>query len=154
MAIKFINYFQIQEDLQTILVAGPSAGYTVEPTKVFIEAMEREASFDNMPFINIRLVEGEREIRSIPDGYYAHILFEIDIITFNFAEFKDAAKLRDCIMGEAEKAIQENSQFSADIQTSTLTPQMRFGAGTPEGAGGHVATGTFTLDVEVSVEPA
>lgn len=154
MALKFIDYFQIQEDLQVVLIAGPSDGYTDKPKEVFIEAMEREAIFDNMPFINIRLVEGEREIRSIPDGYYSHIIFEIDIITFNFTHFKEAAQLRDSLMGEAEKSIQENSRFSANIETSTLVPSMKFGAGTAEGAGGHIATGTFTLDVEVSVEPA
>lgn len=149
-----ISYYQIQEDLQSLLLVGPAVGYTTTPKEVFIEAMEREAFFENMPFINIRLTEGEQEIRSIPDGYYTHLIFEIDVIAFDFTHFRKAAICRDLLMGEAQSAIQQNSRFNSEIQTSTLTPSIKFGAGTPEGAGGHVATGTFTLDVEVSVEPS
>ncbi len=152
--MALVEYYQIQEDLAELISDGPSAGYTEKPKEVFIEAMEREATFDNMPFVNVRLVEGDSELRSIPDGYYITLLYEIDIISFDLTHFKKAAKIRDDLMGEVQLAIQQTPRFAESINASTLTPSIKFGAGTPEGAGGHVATGTFTLSVEISVEPA
>lgn len=151
--MALIDYYQIQEDLKTLLEAGPAAGWTTQPTFVFIEAMEREAVFSSMPFINIRMLEAEMEQRSLPNGYYSTITMEIDIITFDLSEFRKAATLRDDIMGEAQLAVQENPRFNSEILTASIAPSVRFGAGTPEGAGGHIAVGTFTVTVETYIEP-
>ncbi len=57
--MALIDYSNIQEDLAELVRVGPSAGYTVLPKKVFIEAMEREQVLDNMPLLNIRLIDAE-----------------------------------------------------------------------------------------------
>lgn len=147
-----LDYYQMQEDLQGILLAGPSGGYTVDPIHVFIEAMDRETTFDHMPFVNIRLMEADIEMTTIPNGYYGKITFEIDIITFDFTEFKIASNLRDDLLREAQLAVQETAAFSAQIQTSQLGG-VAFGTGTPEGANGHVAMCTFTVVAEAYIEP-
>jgi len=152
--LALIDYYQIQEDLQALLETGPAGGWTLQPTFVFIEAMEREAVFSSMPFINLRMTEGEMEMRSLPNGYYATITIEVDIISFDLSEFKKAASIRDDMMGEAQLAVQQNPRFNSEIETSSIAPSIRFGAGTPEGAGGHIAVGTFTITVEAFVEPA
>lgn len=147
-----LDYYQIQEDLQTILKAGPASGYTNAPLFVFIEAMDRETTFDRMPFINIRLIEADIEMITIPNGYYGNITFEIDIITFDLSEFKKASNLRDDLLREAQLAVQQTAAFSAQIQTSQLGG-VSFGVGTPEGANGHVAMCTFTVVAEAYIEP-
>lgn len=150
--MALIDYYAIQEALQTILVAGPAAGYATQPDNVFIEAMDRETVFESMPLINIRLIEGEMEVRSIPNGYYLLLSFEIDVVCFDLSEFRLAANQRDDIMGDAQLAIQENAQFHSSLSTSTISPSIRFGAGTPEGAGGHIAIGTFTVTAEAYID--
>lgn len=152
--MALIDYYGIQEALQALLVTGPSSGYTKEPQNVYIEAMDREAVFDAMPFINVRLTEGEVEVRSLPNGYYALLNYEVDVITFDLSEFRKAATVRDDMMGEAQLAVQENPRFHGDLSTSTISPTIRFGAGTPEGAGGHIAVGTFTVTVEAYIDAA
>lgn len=149
-----IDYFQIQEDLQTLLIAGPTGGYTKAPKKVFIEAMDREATFDNMPFINIRMDDGTMEVRSLPNGYYGFINLKIDVISFDLSLLKKATNVRDDIMGEAQKAIQENPRFNGDVETCSIAGPINFGAGATEGAGGHVSAATFTVVCEIFVEPA
>lgn len=151
--MALIDYYGIQEDLQALLLAGPVGGYTIVPNNVYIEAMEREAVFEAMPFINIRLPSGEMEMRSIPNGYYAVLLYEVDVITFDLSEFRKAATVRDDMMGDAQVTVQETPRFNGSISTSLIAPNLTFGAGTPEGAGGHIATGTFTVQVEASIEP-
>ncbi len=146
-----IDYYQISEDLKTILVAGPAAGYTNDPKHVRIEAMDRDQKFDDMPYINIRLIDADLELTRIPNGYYGHIIFEIDVVTFDLSLFSKAAQARDDLLGDAQDAIQENRVFSSVIQTSILG-NVSFGVGTPEGANGHVAMCTFQLDAEVDIE--
>lgn len=150
--MALIDYYGIQEALQTILEAGPTAGYTTHPSNVYIEAMDRELVFEAMPAINIRLTEAEIEIRSLPNGYYAFIPYEVDVVHFDLNEFRLAATVRDTMLGEAQLAVQQNARFHSSISTSTISPRVQFGAGTPEGAGGHIAVGTFTVTVEVYVD--
>lgn len=147
-----INYNAIHTALVAVLQAGPSGGYTIAPNTVFQEAMEREVSFSNMPFINVRLSEGITELRSIPNGYYIHVGFEVDIVAFDLSHFSVAATIRDGLLREAQRAVQQNRAFHADIATSTVGPQLKFLAATPEGAQGHVSSVTFVVDVEASVE--
>jgi len=146
-----VDYYQIQADLQTILVTGPAAGWTVPPKHVFIEAMDRETTFDQMPFINIRLVNADIEIIRLPNGYDADITIEMDVISYDLTHFSKAANIRDVMLQEAQLAIQETAQFSSVIQTSQLGG-VTFGAGTPEGAAGHVALCTFEVIAEACFE--
>ncbi len=90
----------------------------------------------------------------MPNGYYAFLTYEIDAAVFDFTAFRKAASLRDTLMGEAQLAIQQNPRFNGDINTSTISPEITFGAGTTEETGGHIAVGTFSVTVEVYVEPA
>ena len=150
--MALVDYYAIQEDMQTLLLAGPAAGYTTAPKEVFIEGMERDMVFGNMPFINIRLIEAELEPRSMPNGYNIDITYEVDISAFDFTLFKKAATVRDDLLGEAQKAIHENSRFNGDILDSLVAPEVRFGALIEEGAGGHVAIGTFTVTVRAYVD--
>ncbi len=149
-----LDFHLIQEDLKNLLVAGPAAGYTSanQPKHVYVEAMEREGTFDSMPFINIRLVDAEMEIRSLPNGYYGLIIFEIDVVAFDFTHFKKAANIRDDLVREAWITIQETAAWSSVLSTSQLG-NIRFLAGTQEGAGGHVAIATFQVTAEAYVEP-
>jgi len=154
--MALVNYYAIQSALADLLKTGPSGGYTDghHPKDVFIEAMDREAVFDNMPFINVRLPEGTMEMRSIPNGYRLYLTFEIDIVCFHFTHFVNAAILRDTILGEAQLAVQQNARFYDGIDSSKIEPTIRFGAGTVEGAQGHVATATFSVIVEADIDAA
>ena len=152
--MALVNYYQIQEDLAALLHTGPSEGWQHQPNNILIEAMDREMTFDAMPLINIRLTDGEIEVRSLPNGYFAEITYELDVISFDLSEFRKASIVRDEILGDAQLTIQRNSRFNSDILTSTITPTIKFGAGTPEGAGGHIAVGTFTVVVEVEIDAA
>lgn len=147
-----LDYYQITEDLRTVIEAGPEGGWTLTPKGVFIEAMDRDMSLDGMPFINIRLVDAEIDLTRIPNGYYGHIIFEIDVVTYDLDKFSKAAQKRDDILRDAQLAIQQTSGFSSLIQASILG-NVAFGVGTPEGANGHVATCTFTLTAEADIEP-
>ncbi len=152
--MALVDYYQIQEDLSALLHTGPEEGWQHQPNKILIEAMDREMTFDSMPLINIRLTDAAIEVRSLPNGYFAEITYELDVISFDLSEFRKASIVRDDIMGDAQLTIQRNSRFNGDILTSTITPTIRFGAGTPEGAGGHIAVGTFTVVVEVEIDAA
>lgn len=144
-----INYYGIQEALFNLIKDGT---YTNAPEKVFIEAMERETSFDNMPLVNIRLVDGTIEIRSLPNGYFFELNFEIDVVSFNLNHFKEAATLRDTLMKEIQDLVISNPRFHADLLTAHIMPNIQFSAGTPEGAGGHIAAGTLSVTAEAYVD--
>lgn len=152
-----IDFFQIQSDLNDLLVATDfttvvhPTGQNIDP-KFYIEAMERDMSFDNMPMFNIRLIEGEVEVRSLPNGYYIVINFEIDVIAFDFTEYKNAANIRDDLLQIAMDSIRSQPQFSGTLNDSMIGPQLQFSAGAPEGAGGHVAAVTFQVTATAYVE--
>jgi hypothetical protein len=145
-----IDYNQIHQDLLTLVSGGT---YTDEIANFYIEADDREATFSHMPFFNIRLIQANIELRSIPNGYYGILTFEIDCVAFDLSEFRVAAVMRDRLLKECQLVIQGNSLFSGSIQTSIIGPEVKFISGTPEGANGHVAAATFGLSVEVSIEP-
>ncbi len=147
-----LDYYQISQDLQTVIKAGPAGGYTDAPKSVQIEAMDRDQTLDAMPYINIRLIDADIDLTRIPNGYYGHIIFEVDVVCYDLDLFSKAANKRDDLLREAQIAVQENSAFSSVIQTSILG-NVSFGVGTPEGANGHVAMCTFTLDAEADIEP-
>ena len=148
-----IDYYTIQSDLHTIISAGT---YTDGIKEFLIEAMDRDLMLGNMPFINIRLAEADIEIRSLPNGYYAYLSFKIDVVAFDFTEYKKAAIVRDRLMKEVQTVIQGNRAFSANVQTSSVGPKVTFSAGIAdedEDSRGHIAAATFEVVVEVSVEP-
>lgn len=142
-----VDYFGIHESLATLI-----KNEVGQFKAVLIEAMDRELTLDNMPLCNVRLVSGEQEVRSLPNSYYLFLTFEIDVIAFSLTLFKEAATLRDSLLGAAQDAIQANRNFHVDLQTSSLVPSIRFGALAPEGAGGHVAVATFTVRCEAYIE--
>lgn len=149
-----INYYTIQDDIKTIISGGT---YTDAIKEYFIEAMERDMLLGNMPFINIRMTNANLQIRSLPNGYYGMVAFEIDVVTFDLSEFKKAAIVRDRILKEVQLRLQANRQFSAGVETSTIGPRVIFGAGTAAEGDlqmGHIASATFDFVVEVYIEPA
>lgn len=146
-----IDYNQIQSDLYDVLAA---ATFTDTIQKFWIEADEREMTLSHMPFINLRMVEAEVELRSLPSGYYIIIKFEVDCIAFDLSSYRTGAQVRDRMVKEAMEAIQADSRFSAGINASVIGPELSFLSGNPEGAQGHIAGATFTVTAEVSAEPA
>lgn len=150
--MALVDFYQYQSDLKTILAAGPSTGFQTTPQNVFIEAMERETTFSHMPFVNVRLPSANIELRSIPNGYYALINYEVDIVCFDMSHFQVAAQARDNLLADLMLAVQENRQFSANIETSIIGSEINFGAGVADNGQGHVAAVTFTVAVEVYVD--
>lgn len=149
-----IDYYQIQSDIKTIISGGT---YTDPIKEVFIEAMDRDMLLGNMPCINIRLVNANIQVRSLPNGYYAFVAFEIDVLSFDLSLFEKAAIVRDRIMRQVQLRLQANRQFSAGVETSTVGPRVIFSAGTAddnENTRGHIALATFDFVVEAFVEPA
>lgn len=149
-----INYYTIQSDLKTIISGGT---YTDTIKEYLIEGMERDMPLANMPFINIRLVNAALQVRSLPNGYYAYVMFSIDIVTFDFTLFEKAAIVRDRILKEVQLRLQSNRKFSAGVETSTVGPRVEFSAGIAEEnelSRGHIASATFDIVVEVFIEPA
>lgn len=146
-----IDYNQIQSDLYDVLAAGT---YTDTIQKFWIEADEREMTLSHMPFINVRMTEAAVELRTLPSGYYIRLKFEIDCIAFDLSSYRTGAQIRDRMVKEAMEAIQADSKFNANLNTSLIGDELSFLSGSPEGAQGHIAGATFTVIAEVSVEPA
>lgn len=149
-----IDYNQIHDDLVSLLTTGPSAGYTNTPVRVFMEMMENEDRFDQMPYLNARLVSAEIEPHVINTGAYAFVLYEVDVVAYAFNHFTEAARIRDELVRESQLAIQENTQFSAQVSTCKIGETVRFFAGTPEGQNGHISACTYSIVAEVYIEPA
>lgn len=142
-----LDYYGVQNAIAVILRANVTA-----VKQVLIEAMEREMIFDNMPMINVRLSESSDELTTIPNGYYEHVAYEIDVVAYDLTSFREAATLRDSILRAAKNVIRSNRVFHVDIQTSSVVGKTSFGALSPEGAGGHVALATFTIVVEAYID--
>lgn len=149
-----INYYTIQSDLKTIISGGT---YTDSIKEYLIEGMDRDMGLANMPYVNIRLSNASLQVRSIPNGYYAYILFSIDIVTFDFTLYEKAAIVRDRILKEVQTRLQSNRKFSAGVETSSIGPRVEFSAGIAEEGErsmGHIASAAFDVVVEVFIEPA
>lgn len=144
-----LNYYDIQEAFKDLL---RSAIYNKLVKNVYIEAMARETTFDHMPFINIRLVSSDVEARSIPDGDYEFIIFEIDVATMDFTEFKKAAKVRDDIVKTIRETVTLNPRFHSSLSTANILGNIRYGAAEQEGAGQNVALATMSLVAEAYVD--
>jgi hypothetical protein len=146
-----IDYYEVQEALTGILSADATLAAVVK--SFFIEAMEKEIIIGNMPIINVRLIATESEVRA-GQSYYEHINYEIDVAVANFTHFREAAKLRDDILGRARDVIQANPRFHVALESTLLIPLIRFGALSPEGAGGHCALATFSVRCEAYYDAA
>lgn len=149
-----INYHQIQTDIKTIISGGT---YTDTIKEIFIEGMDRDMLLGNMPCVNIRMVSANLQIRSLPNGYYAYVAFEIDVLCFDLSLYEKAAIVRDRILKEVQTRLQSNRQFSGLVETSSVGPRVIFSAGTAEeneNTRGHIALATFDFVVEAFVEPA
>ena len=153
-----IDFYQISEDLNT-LISGLDYSGLVHPQgesidlKHFIEAMTREMRFDQMPMTNIRMTEGDFEQRSLPNGYYINMTLMVDVVAFDFTEFKIAANIRDDILRIVMNGIRATPKFSAALNESSIGDNASFGAGVgDEGQNGHVAYVTFEVIVGAYVE--
>lgn len=148
-----IDYYEIEEALIGILSADATLNSPAMVKSFFIEAMEKDIVVHNMPLVNVRLIATEVEVRA-GQSYYEHINFEIDVSVSNFTHFREAAKLRDDIIGRARDIIQANPRFHVAIESTLLVPLIRFGALSPEGAGGHCALATFSVRCEAYYDAA
>lgn len=142
-----INYTAIGAALKALLVAGNITGVK----NVYQEAMDRDLLLDNMSLINVRLAEASWQERSLPNGYYAFLGFEVDVAAYDFTSFVEAATLRDSILDAAMLRVQANSRFHNDVNASRLG-NIKFSQLAAQGAGGHVACATFAVIAEVYVE--
>lgn len=141
-----LNYEAIVEDLRTVLstVSGVK--------KIFVEAANHDITLDNMPLFNIRMVQAEEEIVNIPNTYYEFINIEVDVVAYDLTNFKEASIIRNGLLKLAKEAVRSNRVFNSQLETSRTAPTTRFGALSPEGAGGHAAVATFTVRCEAYVE--
>lgn len=146
-----LDFYGVQEALRDLLKADATLAASVKQDSFFIEMMDREDRLDHMPIINVRLTEGASEIRSIPNGYYVTARFDIDIVSFDFTHFNKAARVRDNLLNRAMAVVKGNADFHVDISTSTVGPDIKFGAGTPDQGGGHLALATFSVTIEADI---
>jgi hypothetical protein len=120
---------------------------------IFVEGAEREvANLAHMPLINIRLSDSFEELTSIPDGSYDKTSVMIDVITFDFTSYNEAARLRGDLLRAAKAVMRANKKFMSGIETSSPQGQTTYGAADDE-RGGHVSMATFTVVVEAYLEP-
>lgn len=139
-------YTDLQLPLQTILLAGPTAGWTDKIVRnVFVEADERQQVFESMPFVNITAVALRMDERSINDGYYFNVSLGIELVTFDFTSFATAAKVRSELLKDLTQSVRENRQYGTGVELTEVAPEVGFSAGTVEGAGGFVAIATFNI---------
>jgi hypothetical protein len=143
-----LNYYDIQEALKDLL-AGGTYDYVIN--NFYIEAMAGETTFSHMPFVNTRLISSDVEIRSLPEGDYEFISFEIDVLTFNLTHFKEAAIIRESIVKSIRDLLKNNRQFHSDLSTANIQGQVRFGAVSGEGETGFVALATIPLIAEAYI---
>ena len=149
-----LDYGTISSDLAALLTAtdfsSVFAGTNPPITKVRVmeEAQGVEMGLNQMPFVNVRLMTSEVELVNIPDGYYEHVMFEVDIYGFDFTSYRSATTLRDGILKICLDAVRAAHGFSASISTCRVGPQIRFAALSPDNGAGHVAMATFTVDAE------
>lgn len=144
--MDWINYAQIQEDLETLLRDANISN--VE--NVQSEADERDYNFPNMPLIDIRLASSLPEVRAGRD-YYVFATFNVQITVMDLSSFKDAATLRDQILQEAINVVRKNANFSAEIQTSRVGP-VAFDSAKDTDKGAFMSAATFEVICEAFVD--
>lgn len=145
-----IDFYSIQEALAALFTSTSVTGLK----STSIEAMDRDMSLDSMPLINVRLVEGSNQARSIPSGDYVTAKYEVDVVAYHFTEYREAARIRDVMLTLAIRVVSSNRQFHIDLNTSQAAAEIRFASFSPEGAVGHVALATFSVVVEAYVDVA
>jgi len=147
-----IDFYQVEDDLRTMLVAGT---YTDTIKEWKIEPMERDLLAGNMPMVCINLPKSDLKLITIPNGYYGTLMFRIMVLAMDFSEFRKAAIVRDRILKEVLLRLQNNRQFSALIATSSMGPSVDFAAGIAaqnDVMKGHIASAEFDLIVEANVD--
>jgi len=144
-----IDYTQIQDDLAALLLVN-----VTDAANIFTEGMDREVgNLSNMPCLNVRLIESNVELTSMPDSSYERVNYIVDVVAFDFTSFRNAARIRDGLLRTAMAACRANRAFSAGITTSSVQSQVTFGASEIQGQQGHVAMASFSVLVEAYVEP-
>jgi hypothetical protein len=126
----------------------------VRESSIYIEAMERDFSLAHMPMINITLSEAQYELITLPNGYYAHIKIEVEVVAYDLSEYRKASKQRDDILKIVMETLRRTTNFNNDsVDSSIIGERVTFSAGTPEQAGGHIATATFSVLAKCYVDP-
>jgi hypothetical protein len=140
----------VQQDLVDLIASSAAVlAHGVQTRHVFYEASEMEVGLiSNMPLINVRLISTDANMVSLPDSEYEMITFSVDVYTFNFTSFREAARLRSAILRTLRTLLANNRRFSANLESSGASTQTGFGQAKPEGSQGFVAYGTFTLVCE------
>lgn len=153
MAMRYGDIEQALVDLLTAVDYSSTfnADNRVTTVRVINEGMAAEMTLAHMPLINVRLVESYAQLTNIPNGYYEKIQYDVDIHAFDFTSFRNATTLRDGILALARTAVQKARAFHVDLETSSISSKIQFGAAAPE-AGGHVASVTFTVVAEGYVD--
>lgn len=132
MTTFFIDYDTIITDCKAVVDSG-SLGFK----KVMIDAMDRDGLYDNMPLLDLRIR------RSTPDAlggqnYYADITVEAEITTFDMTSLREAAKMRNDLLGKLQKFLQQNPHFSSASDT-VLIGNSEFGTGEDPKTGAFLA---------------
>jgi hypothetical protein len=141
------DYIQIQESLLALVQS------TGDFKATYLEGSEVEVgNLTNMPVANVRLTEANSELINIPNGYREQLTLLVDIITFDFTSYSDAARLRSAILRNVRNTLLQNPQFDPQILTSQLTGGVQFGAFTAEGNRGHVSMATITVLADLDIE--
>lgn len=141
-----INYYSIQTALSALFANVTNV------KKNLIEANDREVILDHLPLINTRLVVADVEERSIPNGYFATLRFQVDIYAYDLSSFREAAIIRDVMIKDVQTAVRSNRQFHGDVSDTRLIPTVSFGALLPEEGPGHVAKAIVEIGVEVYID--
>lgn len=142
--MAWLNYNTIQDDLVTLLAAVSG----VELAKK--ECDERDYAFSNMPLVDVRLTDGDPQVRAGRD-YYVFTTFEVQITTFDLSGYDDAATLRNTILTDAIETVRNNANFSAAIETSRIGP-ISFSNAKDEDSGAFMAAVTFEVRTEAFVD--
>ena len=114
-----VNYFALEEAIQTILRADPTlSGVSVE--------IEREIEFiDNAQSAVIIYLDGREapeDMQRLAAGTRTdfHVMFTLWCMEFHLDSIAQAAKLRDDLIGKVEVALMKERTLNGNVQGSWL----------------------------------
>lgn len=143
--MAWVNFNTIQDDLVALIAANVPAAELVKK-----EADERDYVFSNMPLIDVRLTEGNPEIRAGRD-YYVFTTFEVQVTTHDLSGFDEAATLRDTVLSDTIDVIRNTANFSANLESSRIG-QVQFSNAKDENSGAFMAAATVEIQTETFVD--
>jgi len=134
------DYNTLEADLRTLLEGDVTGAH-----QVVAEALDSQMTFANMPFVNIRLVEHQPDVRAGQD-YYGPVNFEIDIMAFDLSSHLEAAKIRNDLVRDVVSSVRGSPRFSGDVE-STITTNVSFDAAPAQN--GYLAAAIVEISVFV-----